>query len=393
MKRDKTETKLVHAAKSVESEVKTGAVNVPIYLSSTFHQESFDTFGPYDYSRGENPTRDALEQAIAELEGGVRGLAFASGMAAISSAFMLLSAGDHVLVTTDVYGGTFRFATEILGRYNIEHTFVDMTDLDETERAIQPNTKVIYVETPSNPCLNITDMQGIVQIAKKHDCLTFVDNTFMTPLYQNPLQLGADLVLHSATKFISGHSDILAGLAVTRDVVLGEKLAFIQNSFGPILGVEDAYRLIQGIKTLGARLTPSSDSAQKIAAFLQDHPLVEEVYYPGLALHPGYSIHRRQAAGAGALLSFLLPNKAAAKAFVEHIKIPVFAVSLGAVESILSYPAAMSHGAMPREERKKRGITDGMLRLSVGLEHADDLIQDMEQALRAVAAELGAAIS
>ena len=378
---DKIETKVIHAAKNAALETETGAVNVPIYLSSTFHQESFDSFGPFDYSRSGNPTREALEQSIADLEGGERGLAFASGMAAISSAFMLLSSGDHVLISQDVYGGTYRFVTEVLDKFQITHTFVNMTDLNEVANAVQPNTKVIYIETPSNPCMNITDIEGVIKIAKANDCLTFVDNTFMTPLYQNPIKLGADVVLHSATKFLSGHSDIIAGLAVTRTAALGDKLAFIQNSFGSILGAQDAFQLIQGIKTLNARLSQSSQGAQKLAEYFQAHPLIEAIYYPGLTAHPGHEIHARQSSNAGAVLSFRLPNKAAAKAFVEHVRIPVFAVSLGAVESILSYPNTMSHAAMPKDEREKRGITDGLLRLSVGLEHVDDLIKDFDQAL------------
>lgn len=353
---DRLETKLIHASSNINNEQETGAVNVPIYLSSTFHQASFDRFGPFDYSRSGNPTRQALEETIAELEGGERGFAFASGMAAISSAFMLLSAGDHVLISEDVYGGTYRFITEVLNRFMIEHTFVNMTDLDETEKAIQPNTKVIYIETPSNPCLNITDIAGIVKIAKANDCLTFLDNTFMTPLYQKPIELGVDVVLHSATKFLSGHSDIIAGLAVTGNEELGKRLAFIQNSFGSVLGAQDSYHLIQGIKTLGARLTQSSESANKIAEYLQEHPLIEKVFYPGLSFHPGHEIHARQSKNAGAVLSFRLPNKATAKAFVENIRLPIFAVSLGAVESILSYPATMSHAAMPKAEREKEEL-------------------------------------
>jgi len=377
------ETKFIHRSDHTRGEAVTGAVNVPIYLSSTFHQSSFDEFGPFDYSRSGNPTRQALEEKIAELEGGARGLAFASGMAAISSALLLLSAGDHVLVTKDVYGGTYRFVSEVLKRYHIEHTFVDMTDLDQVTRSIQHNTKVIYIETPSNPCLTISDLSKLIEIAQSNHCLTFVDNTFMTPLYQNPLQLGADLVLHSATKFLSGHSDIVAGLAVAREKELGEELAFIQNSFGSILGVQDSYQLIQGIKTLGARLNQSSHTAKQLAQFLNEHSFVENVYYPGLPSHPGYTINQNQAKSGGAILSFNLPNKEAAKAFVENVRIPVFAVSLGAVESILSYPATMSHAAVPKEEREKRGITDGLLRLSVGLEHVDDLIADFDQALAA----------
>ena len=379
---ERLETTIIHASTRGDFEQKTGAVNVPIYLSSTFHQDSFDTFGPYDYSRSGNPTRDALEKTIAALEGGARGLAFASGIAAISSAFMLLSSDDHIVITEDVYGGTFRFVTEVLTKFRIDHTFVDLGDLEAVKQAIKPNTKLIYIETPSNPRLGITDIEAVVSIAKEHDCLTFLDNTFMSPLYQRPLDLGVDIVLHSATKFLSGHSDVIAGLAVTKEEELGNRLAFIQNSFGAILGAQDSYALIQGIKTLGARFTQSTASAAKIATYLDEHALVEEVFYPGLASHPGHAIHAKQSTSAGAVLSFRLPNRATAKAFVENVKIPVFAVSLGGVESILSYPAQMSHAAMPKAEREKRGITDGLLRFSVGLEHVDDLIADFDQALQ-----------
>jgi cystathionine beta-lyase len=379
---ERLETSLILASTRGDYEQKTGAVNVPIYLSSTFHQESFDSFGPYDYSRSGNPTRDALEKTIAELEGGTRGFAFATGIASITSAFMLLSAGDHIVITEDVYGGTFRFVTEILPRFAIEHTFVDLSNLEEVKNAIKPNTKLIYIETPSNPRLGITDIASIVEIAKTNDCLTFLDNTFMTPLHQRPLELGVDMVLHSATKFLSGHSDIVAGLAVTKDEELGKRLGFIQNSFGAVLGAQDSYTLIQNIKTMGIRFEKSTEAAEKIVDYLVEHPLVEEVFYPGLPTHPGHEIHAKQSTSAGAVLSFRLPNRATTKAFVESMKIPVFAVSLGGVESILSYPTTMSHGSMPKEEREKRGITDGLLRFSVGLEHVDDLLADFEQALK-----------
>ncbi len=379
---ERLETSLILASTRGDYEQKTGAVNVPIYLSSTFHQESFDSFGPYDYSRSGNPTRDALEKTIAELEGGTRGFAFATGIASITSAFMLLSAGDHIVITEDVYGGTFRFVTEILPRFAIEHTFVDLSNLEEVKNAIKPNTKLIYIETPSNPRLGITDIASIVEIAKTNDCLTFLDNTFMTPLHQRPLELGVDMVLHSATKFLSGHSDIVAGLAVTKDEELGKRLGFIQNSFGAVLGAQDSYTLIQNIKTMGIRFEKSTEAAQKIVDYLVKHPLVEEVFYPGLPTHPGHEIHAKQSTSAGAVLSFRLPNRETTKAFVESMKIPVFAVSLGGVESILSYPTTMSHGSMPKEEREKRGITDGLLRFSVGLEHVDDLLADFEQALK-----------
>ncbi|GLH63547.1 MULTISPECIES: cystathionine beta-lyase [Parageobacillus] len=373
------QTKLLHNKWKMDPQ--TGAVSVPIQHASTFHQFDFDTFGKYDYSRSGNPTREALEETIAALEGGVRGFAFSSGMAAISTAFLLLSKGDHVLVTEDVYGGTYRMITEVLSRFGIEYTFVDMTDLHEVASHIRPNTKVIYVETPSNPLLKVTDIRGIVKLAKANGCLTFLDNTFMTPALQRPLDLGVDVVLHSATKFLSGHSDVVAGLAVVKDEELAKQLYKLQNSFGAVLGVQDAWLVLRGLKTLHVRLEQSSQSALAIARYLANHPKVEEVYYPGLTYHPGHAIQRYQASGFGAVLSFRLADEEAVRTFVKHVRIPVFAVSLGAVESILSYPAKMSHAAMPKEERERRGITDGLLRLSVGLEAADDLIADFEQAL------------
>ncbi|AEH48884.1 cystathionine beta-lyase [Parageobacillus thermoglucosidasius] len=373
------QTKLLH--NKWKTDPQTGAVSVPIQHASTFHQFDFDTFGKYDYSRSGNPTREALEETIAALEGGVRGFAFSSGMAAISTAFLLLSKGDHVLVTEDVYGGTYRMITEVLSRFGIEYTFVDMTDLHEVASHIRPNTKVIYVETPSNPLLKVTDIRGIVKLAKANGCLTFLDNTFMTPALQRPLDLGVDVVLHSATKFLAGHSDVVAGLAVVKDEELAKQLYKLQNAFGAVLGVQDAWLVLRGLKTLHVRLKQSSESAFAIARYLASHPKVEEVFYPGLTHHPGHSVQRYQASGFGAVLSFRLADEEAARTFVKHVRIPVFAVSLGAVESILSYPAKMSHAAMPKEERERRGITDGLLRLSVGLEATDDLIADFEQAL------------
>ncbi|MBT2688746.1 cystathionine beta-lyase [Bacillus sp. ISL-47] len=373
------ETKLLHNNQKFDPV--TGAVSVPIQHASTFHQKDIDTFGKYDYSRSLNPTREALEEVIAGLEEGTRGFAFSSGMAAISTAFLLLSQGDHVVITEDVYGGTFRMVTEVLTRFGIEHTFVDMTNLDEVKAAIRPNTKVFYVETPSNPLLKVTDIEAISSLAKEHDALTFVDNTFLTPALQKPLALGADIVLHSATKFLSGHSDVVAGLAVVKDPDLAGRLAFLQNSFGAVLGVQDAWLVLRGIKTLHVRLEQSVKSAEKIASFLKDHPSIKKVHYPGLEDHPGYELQKKQANSAGAVLSFELEDEQALRTFVEGVQIPVFAVSLGAVESILSYPAKMSHAAMPPAERDQRGITSSLLRLSVGLENADDIIEDFKTAL------------
>lgn len=376
------ETKLLHNKHKIDPV--TGAVSVPIQHASTFHQSDFDSFGKYDYGRSLNPTREALEDVIAELEGGIKGFAFASGMAAISTAFLLLSAGDHIVITEDVYGGTFRMVTQVLSRLGIEHTFVDMTNLEEVKQAIQPNTKAFYAETPSNPLMKVTDIRAISELAKETGALTFVDNTFLTPALQRPLELGADVVLHSATKFLAGHSDVVAGLAVVKDEELAKRLGFLQNSFGAILGVQDAWLVLRGIKTLHVRLEQSQKSAIKLAEFLDGHPLVKKVHYPALEAHPQYQVQKKQAEGPGAVLSFELEDEESLRSFVGNVQIPVFAVSLGAVESILSYPAKMSHAAMPQAEREKRGISNSLIRLSVGLENPDDLIKDFSQALEAI---------
>lgn len=373
------QTQLLHNNHKIDPA--TGAVSVPIQHASTFHQNEIDTFGKYDYSRSGNPTREALENVIAQLEEGCRGFAFSSGMAAISTAFLLLSKDDHVIISEDVYGGTFRMVSQVLTRFGISHTFVDMTDLDAIKNAIQSNTKLFYIETPSNPLLKVTDIKAVSEIAKNQGALTFVDNTFLTPALQKPLTLGADVVLHSATKFLSGHSDVVAGLAVVKDPELAQKLYFLQNSFGAVLGVQDAWLVLRGLKTLQVRLDYSIQGAKKLANFFNEHPLVKKVYYPGLEDHPQYDIQKRQAKSAGAVLSFDLLDEEIMRTFVKHVKLPVFAVSLGAVESILSYPAKMSHAAMPENERVQRGITNSLLRLSVGLEDHEDLIKDFSNAL------------
>lgn len=380
------ETQLLHNKHKYDPN--TGAVSVPVQYASTFHQPSVDSFGKFDYSRSLNPTREALEDIIADMEGGTRGLAFSSGMAAISTAFLLLSQGDHVVITEDVYGGTFRMVTQVLTRFGIEHTFVDMTNLEEVRAAVQPNTKLLYMETPSNPLMKVTDIEAVVAIAKEIGALTFVDNTFMTPYLQRPLELGVDVVLHSATKFLGGHSDTLSGLAVVKDKELGDRLYSLQNSFGAVLGVQDAWLVMRGIKTLSVRMNQSQENAKQIAAFLNDHPFVKKVHFPGLEDHPQYEIHNRQAKGPGAVLSFELENESLFKDFVENVKLPVFAVSLGGVESILSYPTKMSHAAMPESERQKRGISNTLLRLSVGLESAEDIIKDFSNAFEVASENL-----
>lgn len=385
------ETQLLHNRHKIDPE--TGAVNVPIHLSSTFHQFAIDQFGKYDYSRSGNPTREALEDIIADLEEGTNGFAFASGMAAISTAFLLLSAGDHVIVSEDVYGGTYRMVTSVLTRFNIEHTFVDMTNIAAVEAAIQSNTKAIYIETPSNPLLKVTDIKALSALAKQIGALTYVDNTFLTPALQKPLTLGADIVLHSATKFLSGHSDAIAGLAVVKDPNLAEQLGFLQNSFGAVLGVQDAWLVMRGIKTLHVRIQQSVKSAQQLAEWLEAQNLVKTVHYPGLVTHRDFQLQQEQASGAGAVLSFELVDEELLADFVQAVKLPVFAVSLGAVESILSYPAKMSHAAIPKDEREKRGITNSLLRLSVGLENPDDLIQDFSQAFETCTAQISTGAS
>ncbi|MBA4531365.1 aminotransferase class I/II-fold pyridoxal phosphate-dependent enzyme [Brevibacillus halotolerans] len=374
-------TKILHGACGMDRI--TGASSIPIYQASTFHQQDIDQPGTYDYARSGNPTRQALEETIAALEGGERGFAFSSGMAAISSVFLLFSSGDHLVVAEDVYGGTFRFLTTVLERMQIEVTFVDTTQLSFVEAAIQPNTRAIFLETPSNPTLKVTDLCGVIAIAKRHGLLTIVDNTFLTPYYQRPLELGADIVLHSATKFIGGHSDVVAGLAVTKTKELGQKLYAIQNGFGAILGVQDSWLVMRGLKTLKARLDISTRNAAIVADHLAEHPLVKHVYYTGLPTHAGHKIQENQANGHGAVLSFDLGSRARVKALFENVQYALVGVSLGGVESILSYPAQMSHAAMPKVEREKRGITDGLVRLSLGVEDVTDVLADLERGLKA----------
>ncbi len=372
-------TKLIHFGGEIDPQ--TGAASVPLYQASTFHHFDLDAPPRHDYTRSGNPTREVLEDYIAKLESGAKGFAFSSGMAAISSALMLLSAGDHIIAAEDVYGGTYRALTTIFNRMNIETTFVDMTDLDAVKRALKPNTKAVYMETPSNPTLKITDIGAVCAWAKENGLLSMADNTFMTPYHQRPIEHGADIVLHSATKFLGGHSDVVAGLAVTATEELEARLKAIQNGLGTILGVYDSWLLMRGMKTLQARMEHSERSAARLAEWLSNHPAVKKVYYPGLKDHPGREIHERQSKGYGAVVSFDVGSGEKARALLKRVKLPLVAVSLGAVESILSYPAMMSHAAMPLEVRLERGITDGTLRYSVGLEDIEDLLNDLEQAL------------
>ncbi|UKS24620.1 aminotransferase class V-fold PLP-dependent enzyme [Paenibacillus sp. HWE-109] len=373
-------TKLIHFGAEIDEA--TGASSVPLYQASTFHQADLESSPEYDYTRSGNPTRQALEDYIALLEGGTRGFAFASGMAAISSALMLLSQGDHVICTEDVYGGTYRLLTTIMNRMGIESTFVDMTDIAQVRAALRSNTRAVFIETPSNPTLRITDISEVAAFAKEHDLLTMLDNTFMTPYHQRPIELGIDIVLHSATKFLGGHSDVLAGLAVVANDSLGRRMKQIQNGMGNVLGIQDSWLLIRGMKTLQARMEMSEKGARRLAQWLSEQPDIEFVYYPGLPNHPRRDVHEKQSLGYGAVVSFDVGSGERAKKLLSKVRIPLVAVSLGAVESILSYPAMMSHAAMPKEVRLLRGITDGLVRYSVGLEDIEDIIEDLEQALR-----------
>lgn len=372
-------TKLLHTGHEIDEA--TGGLSIPITQVSTFKQESPDKFGPYDYARSGNPTRYAVEEIIAKLEGGAKGFAFSSGMAAISSVLSIFENGDHLVVTRDVYGGTFRVLTKLFSRYGIQTTFIDTTDLDQVTASLQKNTRAIFLETPSNPLLKITDIRAITRIAQERGLLTIIDNTFMTPYLQRPLELGVDIVIHSATKFLGGHSDIIAGLVVTGTASLGNKIGFVQNAFGAVLGPQDCWLLARGIKTLKVRMDQHQRSAGEIAMWLSKQPRVERVFYPGLENHPGADIHKNQADGPGGVVSFLMDTVDLAKQVLARVKLPALAVSLGGVESIISYPPTMSHAAMPEETRRALGIFPNIIRLSVGLEDAEDLIADLTQAI------------
>lgn len=370
-------TRLIHGSHSIDPA--TGAVSIPIYQTSTFAQKSVDHFGKYDYARSGNPTREALEAAIADLEGGTAAFAFGSGMAAISSTLMLFAPGDHLVVCDDVYGGAFRVLTKLFHQWGLQVSFVDATSLANIEAAIRPETRAVYLESPSNPLLKITDLRGAAAIARKHGLLTLVDSTFMTPYLQRPLELGCNIVIHSGTKFINGHSDVVCGFAVVKDEKLAHRLGFVQNAFGAILGPQDCWLTLRGLKTLKIRMEESQRSAGQIAAWLENMPQVKKVYYPGLASHLGHEIHERQSSGSGAVISFELANYELTKKLLEGVECSAFAVSLGGVESILSYPAKMSHAAMPPAERAARGISDTLVRFSVGIEDTEDLIADLER--------------
>ncbi|MCD7033014.1 bifunctional cystathionine gamma-lyase/homocysteine desulfhydrase [Metabacillus sp. GX 13764] len=372
-------TKMIHGG--ISGDEQTGAVSVPIYQVSTYKQNRVGEHKGFEYSRTGNPTRHALEELIADLEEGKAGFAFGSGMAAISAVMMLFNSGDHVILTDDVYGGTYRVMTKVLNRLGIQSTFVDTSNISTIEATIQDNTKAVYLETPTNPLLKITDIEACVSIAKKHNLLTIVDNTFSTPYWQTPITQGADIVLHSATKYIGGHSDVVAGLVVANSSDLGEKIHFVQNSTGGILGPQDSWLLMRGIKTLGLRMEAIEKNASRIAEFLVNHPAVGKVYYPGLADHANHDIAKKQSSGFGGMISFDVGSGEKAAEVIDKVRYFTLAESLGAVESLISVPAKMTHASIPEDRRTELGITDGLIRISIGIEDAEDLIQDLENAL------------
>ncbi|WP_206856742.1 cystathionine gamma-synthase [Candidatus Enterococcus mangumiae] len=372
------QTKLIHGG--ISEDPTTGAVSVPIYQTSTYRQNAVGQPKEYEYSRSGNPTRFALEELIADLEGGVRGFAFASGLAGIHAVFSLFQSGDHILLGDDVYGGTFRLFDNVLTKNGLQYTIVDTSNLAQIEQAIQENTKALYLETPSNPLLKITDLKAGAEIAKKHDLLTIVDNTFATPYFQKPLELGADIVLHSGTKYLGGHSDVVAGLVTTNDQALADQIGYYQNAIGSVLGPQDSWLMQRGIKTLSVRMEEHQKNAFAVAELLANHPEVEAVYYPGLTTHHNHEIAKEQMSGYSGMVSFTLKNDADAIPFVESLRLFILAESLGGVESLVEIPSVMTHSSVPKEKREKAGIKDGLIRLSVGIEYAQDLLDDLTQA-------------
>lgn len=375
------ETKLIHGG--IYGDELTGAVNVPIYQTSTYEQEIPGVHKGFEYSRTGNPTRKALEALIADLENGKAGFAFASGLAAITAVLSLFKQGDKLIISDNVYGGTYRVLNKVFNNFGIGFITVDTTDISKIEAAITDDVKAVYIETPTNPLLGITDLQAVSDLAHKHGLLHIVDNTFYTPYIQRPIEQGADIVLHSATKYLGGHSDLIAGLAVVNSDELAEKIAFIQNASGGVLDPFDSFLLIRGIKTLGVRLDRHVANAKKIADALKDSKDVKKVYYPGFKDHPGHDINAKQAKNGGAMISVELTEGHDINKFFRALEIFSLAESLGGVESLVCHPASMTHAAIPKEVRDAVGITDGLIRISVGIEDGDELVKDILQAIEA----------
>lgn len=378
----KFSTAAVHAGQRPDPS--TGAVMTPVFLTSTYVQEGLGKNKGYEYSRVSNPTRTALEGNIAALESAKHGMAFASGMAAIDALFRLLNPGDHVIVSNDVYGGTYRIAKMVLERYGLEFDFVDTTVLDAIVRARRPHTRMVFVETPTNPMMSVTDLRAVAKAAKQYGWVSVVDNTFATPYLQRPLDLGIDVVVHSVTKYLNGHSDMLGGFVATNDDAVTDRLRFLQKAVGGIMSPFDAWLCLRGTKTLAVRMRQHCENAMEVASWLSRQRKVRSVNYPGLPSHPQHALAKRQMKGFGGMISFDLGSLSNAKAFLGAVRLCALAESLGGVETLISHPATMTHASVPKAERVRNGVTDGLVRISVGIEDAGDIIADLAQALRKV---------
>ena len=372
----------------IDGDERTGAVNVPIYQTSTYKQDGLGENRGWEYSRTGNPTRAALEKLIADLEGGEYGLAFASGLSAINTVLSLFKEGDRLIVSDNIYGGTFRILDNVFYNFGITYTIVNTSDLDEIEKVLKEdaadgnNIKAVYIESPANPLLTVTDIEEVSELAKIYNKKVIVDNTFLTPYLQRPLSLGADIVIHSGTKYLGGHSDTVSGFVVVNDKELADRLYYLQNAIGGVLGPWDSYLMIRGIKTLGVRMDRHVQNAEKVAEWLVSSGYVDKVYYPGLKSDPGYEVQKKQADGPGAMISFTLKKEYDYKKFFKSLKLVTLAESLGGVESLVCHPASMTHAAIPKDIREAVGITDELIRLSVGIEDVDDIIADIEQAIK-----------
>ncbi len=376
------ETLAVHAGQSPDPT--TGAVMTPVYLTSTYAQAGPGQHKGFEYSRTRNPTRDALEACLAALEGAAHGLAFASGLAATDAILHLLDAGDHLVCSDDVYGGTFRLIDKVFRRHGIEASFVDLSDPANLERAMRPRTRLVWIESPTNPLLKLVDLRAAAAVARAGGALTVVDNTFATPFFQRPLSHGVDLVCHSTTKYLNGHSDVVGGAVLTGDGELHRRLAFLQNAVGAVPSPMDSFLVLRGLKTLPLRMERHAENAMRLARFLEAHSQVERVHYPGLPSHPQHALARRQMTGFGGMLAFVLRGGLpAARAFLSAVRVFACAESLGGVESLIEHPAIMTHASLPPETRERLGIADGFIRVSAGVEHADDLLADLERGLAA----------
>jgi len=369
-------TKAIHVGQ--EPDPQTGAVTPPIYMTSTYSRKGQDA---YAYARGANPTRDALQKSLAGLEGAKYGLSFSSGMGAITTSMTLLKKGDHVVVTDDCYGGVYRIFTRIMSNYGIESTFLDLRDLVDVEDAFRPETKMLWMESPTNPLMKVVDLKELAVISKAHDAISVCDNTFASPALQNPLALGVDLVVHSTTKYLGGHADLLGGALVTNREDTHEKLKFAQNALGAVPSPFDCWLTLRGIKTLAVRMARHCDNAEAIAKFLRDHKAVANVHYPGLPDDPGHSIAKRQMQRFGGMLSFEFRNTAHVVERLKRLEVIVLAESLGGVESLIEHPVSMTHSSVPKEQRERQGITDGLVRFSVGIEDVQDLTEDLTRAI------------